>query len=94
MQPGERLQRLLAWCRLPAQPTEWDHTTAERCRSLLPQLAAVAMEVELPAMFAQPLSRYLYNAPSVAEIIDDDDRLLLMLSDLGDYLDLMSRGYR
>ncbi len=94
MQPQERLKRLLSWCQFPAQPAAWDHAAAERCRRLLPQIATAALAVsDLPPMFHSPLSRYLYNAPSVSEIIDDDDRLLLMLSDLRDYLTLMKRGY-
>ncbi len=94
MEPGERLQRLLSWCQFPADPAAWDFAAAERCRRLLPQIATAALVVsDLPPMFQQPLSRYLYNAPSVSEIIDDDDRLLLMLSDLRDYLILMRRGY-
>ncbi len=94
MSPEERLQGLLMWCRFPDQPDAWDHTTAERCRQLLPQIASAALcVVDLPPMFYSPLSRYLYNAPSVAEVIEDDDRLLLMLSDMRDYLQLMKRGY-
>lgn len=94
MTAEERLQRLLIWCQIAEQPGAWDHATAERCRQLLPQIATAALCVTaLPPMFHEPLSRYLYNAPSVAEVIEDDDRLLLMLSDLRDYLSLMKRGY-
>jgi hypothetical protein len=90
----ERLQRLMAWCRFPIRPEAWDHATAERCRQLLPQIATAALAVsDLPPMFRVPLSRYLGSDPRVDEIIGDDDRLLLMLSDLRDYLNLMKRGY-
>ena len=93
MTPEDRLRRLLSWCRFAALPSDWNHETAERCRQLLPQIAAAAIKVKLPSMFHVPFSRYLNNDPTIGEIIDDDDRLLLMLSDLQDYLDLMQRGY-
>ncbi len=94
MNPLQRLEQLLAWCRIPADPREWDHATAERCRQQLPRIAAAGMKVRrLPPMFSNPFSRYLNNDPSIGELFDDDDRLLLMLSDLVDYLSLMKRGY-
>ena len=94
MSPQERLQGLIAWCRFPAHPDAWDHYTAERCRQLLPQIAKAALAVrELPSMFHTPFSRYLMNDPSIGEIVNDDDRLLLMLSDMRDYLLLMKRGH-
>lgn len=92
--PEERLKRLLSWCQFPEAPTEWDHDAAERCRQLLPQIASAAMDVgKLPPMFHVPLSRYLNNDPTIVEVIDDDDRLLLMMSDMRDYVSLMLRGY-
>lgn len=94
MTAEERLRRLLSWCRFAALPSDWNHETAERCRQLLPQIAAAAIKVKLPKMFHVPFSRYLNNDPTIGEIIDDDDRLLLMLSDLQDYLDLMQKGFR
>lgn len=94
MLPGERLQRLLSWCHLAVDCREWSHDTAERCRQLLPQIAHAAMAVSaLPPMFHAPLSRFLAGDPAVREVIDDDDRLLLMLSDMRDYLALLQRGY-
>ena len=94
MEPGERLQRLLVWCQFPAQCDAWDSATAERCRQLLPQIARSALEVDgLPSMFHTPLCRFLQADASVDEIVNDDDRLLLMLSDLRDYLVLMKLGY-
>jgi len=87
--------RLLAWCQFPAQPDAWGHATAEGCRQILPRIAQAAVMVDdLPAMFMTPLRRYLDGDPRMAELIDDDDRLLLMLSDLRDYLTLIGRGYR
>jgi hypothetical protein len=47
----------------------------------------------LPPMFQAPFSRFLDGDPGVREVIEDDDRLLLLLSDLRDYLVLLQRGY-
>lgn len=94
MLPGERLRRLLSWCRLAVDCREWNHDNAEQCRQLLPQIAHSAMAVStLPPMFQVPLSRFLAGDPGMREVIEDDDRLLLMLSDLRDYLSLLQRGY-
>lgn len=94
MAPGERLQRLLSWCHLAVDCREWSHDTAEQCRQLLPQIARCAMTVSaLPPMFQAPFSRFLDGDPGVREVIEDDDRLLLLLSDLRDYLVLLQRGY-
>lgn len=94
MEPWERLHRLLQWCRLSGQPEEWDHITAERCRQLLPQIAVDAVSLKLPVMFRVPLARFLDGDPTISEVINDDDRLLLMLSDMQDYLTLKKWGYR
>ena len=84
----------MLWCQFPEDLQLWDHDTAERCRQQLPQIARAAMENHLlPAMFHAPLGRYLDGDPAIAELIDDDDRLLLMLSDLRDFIGLQQRGY-
>ncbi len=93
MKEWEGYWRILQWNRLADSRFEESHEVASRCRIAWKQMAAIVPpESRLPKEFLYPLRGYNRHEPVALELFADMRRLILCISDLRDYLQLMRRN--
>jgi hypothetical protein len=92
MKEWEGYWRILQWNRLAQSHFEESAEVARQCRTAWKQICAtVPHNSRLPKEFLYPFRGYLRNEVSAMELFDDERRLILCMSDLRDYLQLMRR---
>lgn len=92
MKEWEGYWRILQWNRLADSRFEESPEVASRCRIAWNQLAAIVPpNSRLPKEFLYPLRSWVRKESAVQDLYHDDRRLILCLSDLRDYLQLMRR---
>lgn len=90
MREWEGYWRILQWNRLADSQFEETPEVAEQCRVAWKQLVAIVpSNSRLPKEFLYPLRGYHRSEPFAIELFDDERRLILCMSDLRDYLQLM-----
>ena len=82
--------RVLQWNRLADSRFVESPEVASRCRTAWHQIAAVVPHLSrLPKEFLYPFRSWSRNEKAVLELYNDDRRLILYMSDLRDYLQLV-----
>lgn len=90
MREWEGYWRVLQWNRLADSRFEETADVAGQCRTAWNQIAAIVPpNSRLPKEFLYPLRAYARNDEGAQRLYQDDRRLILCLSDLRDYLQLM-----
>lgn len=90
MKEWEGYWRILQWNRLADSHFEESPEVARQCRSAWSQIVAIVPSISrLPKEFLYPLRSYSRKEPTALELYGDDRRLILCMSDLRDYLQLM-----
>lgn len=90
MREWESYWRIMQWNRLAESDFAESAEVAERCRTAWQQLCAVVpVNSTLPKEFVVPLRAYLKDETFALELFESDRRLILCMSDLRDYLQLM-----
>lgn len=83
----ERYWRILCWNRLDNENFVDPLTLPQRCRTAWRQLAAVTPSASsLPSEFLYPLRAYRYRTGASVRLYQDDEQLVLYMSDFRDYL--------
>lgn len=84
--------RILQWNQLADSDFAETPEIAERCRTAWQQIAKVIpSSSQLPSEFVQSLRALLHDDPIALELLQDDRRINLCVSDLRDYLQLIRR---
>lgn len=92
MKEWDSYWRILQWNRLAGCRFEDTPEVARQCRTAWRQIVAVLPPYShLPKEFLYPLRGFVRNEQSALELFGDDRRLILCMSDLHDYLQLMRR---
>lgn len=87
--------RIMQWNRLADSQFEETAEVAERCRTAWKQIVAVVPKSSrLPKEFLYPFRAYARSDQNAINLFDDDRRLILCMSDLRDYLELMQMQNR
>lgn len=87
--------RILQWNRLAESRFEESPEVANRCRIAWNQIVAIVPHVSrLPKEFLYPFRSWSRKEKAVLELYNDDRRLILCMSDLRDYLQLVRRKGR
>lgn len=82
--------RIMQWNRLADSRFEESAEVAERCRTAWKQLVAIVPQrSSLPKEFLYPFRAYARDDQNAFDLYNDDRRLILCMSDLRDYLELM-----
>lgn len=92
MKEWEVYWRILRWNRLANSPFDESPEVAQQCRTAWKQMAAIVLpDSLLPKEFLYPLRGLNRHEPFAMELFADTRRLILCMSDLRDYLQLMRR---
>lgn len=92
MKEWEGYWRILRWNRLADSPFDESPEVAQQCRTAWDQIAAIVPpDSRLPKEFLYPFRSHARKESVVLDLFNDDRRLILCLSDLRDYLQLMRR---
>lgn len=92
MQEMERYWRLLQWHRLTESDFDETPEVAAQCRKVWQQICSILpANSVLPNEFRNTFRAYNNGNVNVHEMFDDERRLILCISDLRDYLLLMSK---
>lgn len=84
--------RILKWNRLADSQFEETPEVAEQCRIAWKQIVAIIPPASsLPKEFLYPFRGYIREDEAALQLFEDDRRLILCMSDLRDYLQLMRR---
>lgn len=87
--------RILKWNRLADSQFEESPEVAEQCRIAWKQIAAIIPPTSsLPKEFLYPFRGYIREDEAALQLFEDDRRLILCMSDLRDYLQLMRMQVR
>jgi hypothetical protein len=82
--------RIMQWNRLADSRFDESPEVAERCRTAWKQIVAIVPERSgLPKEFLYPFRAFSRNDQNARDLFNDDRRLILCMSDLRDYLELM-----
>jgi hypothetical protein len=82
--------RIMQWNRLADSRFEESVEVASRCRTAWRQISAIVPErSQLPKEFLYPLRAFARKDREALELYLDDRRLILCMSDLRDYLELL-----
>jgi len=95
MKEWESYWRIMQWNRLSDSPFSETTEVARQCRTAWKQISAIVpANSRLPKEFLYPFRGYSRNEAFAHDLFDDDRRLILCISDLRDYLQLMRRHER
>lgn len=95
MQEWEGYWRILQWNRLADSQFEESAEVARQCRTAWNQIAAIVPPLSrLPKEFLYPLRGLARKEQTALDLFGDDRRLILCISDLRDYLQLIRRQGR
>jgi hypothetical protein len=84
--------RILQWNRLAESRFEESPEIARQCRIAWKQIAAIVPDTShLPKEFLYPFRSWARKESAVLDLYNDDRRLILCMSDLRDYLQLVHR---
>lgn len=87
--------RIMQWNRLADSQFEESEAVARQCRTAWKQIVAVVPEhSKLPKEFLYTFRAYARDDQNAIDLFNDDRRLILCMSDLRDYLELMRMQYR
>lgn len=87
--------RIMQWNRLADSRFDESMEVAEQCRTAWKQVVAVVpRSSQLPKEFLYPFRGYIRGDRNSVDLFNDDRRLILCMSDLRDYLELMQMQYR
>jgi hypothetical protein len=80
----------MQWNRLASSQFEESDEVAHQCRTAWNQIVAVVPQnSQLPKEFLYPFRGYTRQDQNAIDLFNDDRRLILCMSDLRDYLELM-----
>jgi len=89
MKEWDKYWRILQWNRLATSDFKESAEVARQCRTAWEQICAILPAKSiLPGEFRIPFTVWL-REPSLSDLYNDDRRLILCMSDLRDYLELM-----
>lgn len=95
MKEWEGYWRILQWNRLAGSRFEESDEVARQCRTAWKQIAAIVPpNSRLPKEFLYPFRGYARGDQNSIDLFNNDRRLILCISDLRDYLELMRMQYR
>ena len=95
MKEWDSYWRIMQWNRLADSRFDESREVAMQCRTAWKQLVAVVpQQSQLPKEFLYPFRGYARGDQNAIDLYNDDRRLLLCLSDLRDYLELMRIHHR
>lgn len=87
--------RIMQWNRLADSQFEESVEVARQCRTAWNQIVAVVpKQSQLPKEFLYPFRGYARNDQNAIDLYNNDRRLILCMSDLRDYLELIRMQYR
>lgn len=90
MSEWESYWRIMQWNRLADSGFDETKEVAAQCRTAWKQIVAIVPEKSrLPKEFLYPFRAYGRNEQNAFDLFNDDRRLILCMSDLRDYLELM-----
>jgi len=90
MSEWESYWRILKWNRLADSQFNETEEVAQQCRTAWRQLCSIVPpNSRLPKEFLYPFRGYPREEPFALELFADDRRLILCISDLRDYLQLV-----
>jgi len=89
MKEWDRYWRILQWNSLATSRFEETPSVAQQCRTAWEQICAILpANSSLPDEFRIPFTVWQRD-PSLSDLFTDDRRLILCMSDLRDYLELL-----
>lgn len=92
MREWDSYWRILQWNRLAGSQFEESAEVVTRCRTAWNQISSIVPPVSrLPKEFLYPFRGYGRKDQTALDLFGDDRRLILCMSDLRDYLQLMRR---
>jgi hypothetical protein len=95
MKEWESYWRIMQWNRLSDSQFSETDEVARQCRTAWKQISAIVPpNSRLPKEFLYPLRGYARNEAVARDLFNDERRLILCVSDLRDYLQLMRRQGR
>ncbi len=95
MSEWDNYWRILQWNRLAVSQFEESDEVASQCRTAWNQIVAVVPDnSQLPKEFLYPFRAYARQDKHAEDLFHDDRRLILCMSDLRDYLELMRMQHR
>lgn len=87
--------RIMQWNRLADSQFDESDEVAAQCRTAWKQtVAVVPQNSQLPKEFLYPLRGFTRGDKDAIELFEDERRLILCMSDLRDYLELMQIQHR
>ena len=87
--------RIMLWNRLADCRFEESPEVARQCRTAWHQIVAVVpQKSQLPKEFLYPLRGYVRKDQNAIDLFESDRRLILCMSDLRDYLEIMQMQHR
>jgi len=90
MKEWDSYWRIMQWNRLSDSQFDENQEVAFQCRTAWKQICAIVPpNSSLPKEFLYPFRGYLRDEHFAQELFADDRRLILCMSDLRDYLQLM-----
>ena len=91
----EKYWRIMQWNRLADSHFDESDEVAMQCRTAWKQVVAVVPQnSQLPKEFLYPFRGFLRGDKDAIELFEDRRRLILCMSDLRDYLELMQVQHR
>lgn len=95
MREWDSYWRILQWNRLAKSRFDETDEVAGQCRIAWKQIITIVPKnSQLPKEFLYPLRGYGRRDQNALDLFQDDRRLILCMSDLRDYLELMRRHLR
>lgn len=90
MKEWDSYWRIMQWNRLAGSQFEESDEVARQCRTAWSQIVAIVpRNSQLPKEFLYPLRGYSRHDQNALDLFNNDRRLILCMSDLRDYLELM-----
>lgn len=95
MSEWDNYWRILKWNRLAGSQFEESDEVAHQCRTAWKQIVAIVPKSsQLPKEFLYPFRAFIRQDQNAYDLFNDNRRLILCMSDLRDYLELMRMQYR